>query len=103
MEIKSQKEMENQTESTSKEMGSLNTERVETLCSDDREMCRMLITDLTCTNREKFFLMLPQMVSAIVRGWSGKETDLQETLSCLSIISRDLHVLEANRGLLERY
>lgn len=103
MEIKSQKEMENQTESTNKEMGSLNTEQRETLCSEDREMCRMLITDLTYTNREKFFLMLPQMVLAIVRGWSGKEADLQETLSCLSIISRDLHVLESNRGLLERY
>lgn len=103
MEIKSQKEMENQTESTNKEMGSLNAENETALNQDEKEMCRMVIADVTCTNREKFFLMLPQMVAAIVRGWSGKETDLQETLSCLSIISGDLHVLESNRGLLERY
>ena len=103
MEIKSQKEMENQTESTNTEMVSLNAENETALSQDEKEICRMVIADVTCTNREKFFLMLPQMVAAIVRGWSGKETDLQETLSCLSIISRDLHILEANRGILERY
>lgn len=103
MEIKSKKEMENQTESTKTEMVSLNAENNTALSQDEKEMCRMVIADVTCTNKEKFFLMLPQMVAALVRGWSGRETDLQEALSCLSIISRDLHILEANRGLLERY
>lgn len=103
MEIKSQKEMENQTESTNIEMVSLNAENETALSQDEKEMCRMILADVTCTNKEKFFLMLPQMVAALVKGWSGRETDLQETLSCLSIISRDLHVLESNRGLLERY